>query len=171
MLQTLKKLAIAGVFGIASISAAQAQSFGPYTTSQNLDFTRLIADADSTITIGPAVTRGSYFNDFYEINLTQVSDFSYSITEITTGDNTKYDVNFLNSGLYDASGTAVTTLTNLASGTYFLNASGKLSGSLGGDFNVSFSITPLTPVPEADTYALMLAGLGLMGFVSRRKTK
>lgn len=171
MLQTLKKLAIAGVFGIASISAAQAQSFGPYTTSQNLDFARLIADADFTKTTGPLATRGAYFDDVYEINLTQVSDFSYSISEITTGNNAQYDVTFLNFGLFDVNGDAVTTLTNLAAGTYFLNASGKLAGSLGGDFNVSFNITPLATVPEADTYALMLAGLGLMGFVSRRKAK
>lgn len=27
-----------------------------------------------------------------------------------------------------------------------------------------------TPVPEADTYAMMLAGLGLIGFVARRRT-
>jgi len=27
-----------------------------------------------------------------------------------------------------------------------------------------------TPVPEAETYAMMLAGLGLIGFVVRRRT-
>jgi hypothetical protein len=30
------------------------------------------------------------------------------------------------------------------------------------------SFTPTTPVPEPETYALMLAGLGLLGFVSKR---
>lgn len=171
MFQTLKKMAIAGVFGIASMSAAQAQDFGVYTTSQSLDFVRLIADADFIKNSGALNTRGPYFEDIYEINLTQVSDFSYSITEITTGNNAQYDVTFMNYGFYDANGEAVTTLTNLAAGTYFLTATGKLAGSLGGDFNVSFNINPLTPVPEADTYALMLAGLGLMGLVSRRKAK
>lgn len=171
MFQVLKKAAIAGALGIASVSAAQAQDFGVYTTSQSLDFVRLLADADFTKTTGPSNTRGAYFDDVYEINLTQVSDFSYSITEITTGNNAQYDITFLNFGLFDVNGDAVTSLTNLAAGTYFLNASGKLAGSLGGDFNVSFNINPVTAVPEADTYAMMLAGLGLMGFVSRRKTK
>lgn len=171
MLQTLKKLAVAGVLGIASVSVAQAQDFGPYTTSQNLDFVRLIADADFIKTTGPVNTRGSYFDDVYEINLTQVSDFSYSITEITTGNNAQYDVTFLNFGFFDANGEVVTTLTNLAAGTYFLNASGKLAGSLGGDFNVTFNINPVASVPEVDSYAMMLAGLGLIGLVSRRKTK
>jgi len=171
MFQTLKKIAVAGVFGIASVSAVQAQDFGPYTTSQSIDFIRAIADADFIKTTGALNARGSYFDDLYEINLTQVSDFSYSITEITTGNNAQYDVTFMNYGFFDANGEAVTTLTNLAAGTYFLSATGKLSGRLGGDFNVSFNINPITPVPEADSYALMLAGLGLMGFVARRKTK
>jgi|GEM_PF-514786 hypothetical protein len=171
MLQTLKKIAVAGVFGIASVSAVQAQDFGPYTTSQSLDFIRAIADADYVKNIGPLNARGAYFEDLYEINLTQVSDFSYSITEITTGNNAQYDVTFMNYGFYDANGEAVTTLTNLAAGTYFLSATGKLAGSLGGDFNVSFNINPIATVPEADSYALMLAGLGLMGLVSRRKAK
>lgn len=171
MLQTLKKIAVAGVFGIASVSAVQAQDFGPYTTSQSLDFIRAIADADYVKNIGPLNARGAYFEDLYEINLTQVSDFSYSITEITTGNNAQYDVTFMNYGFYDANGEAVNTLTNLAAGTYFLSATGKLAGSLGGDFNVSFNINPIATVPEADSYALMLAGLGLMGLVSRRKAK
>ncbi len=34
--------------------------------------------------------------------------------------------------------------------------------------NVSLSVTP---VPEPDTYAMLLSGLGLMGFVVRRRTK
>jgi hypothetical protein len=171
MFQTLKKVAVAGVFGIASVSAVQAQDFGPFTTSQSIDFIRAIADADYVKTSGPANVKGSYFEDSYEINLTQVSDFSYSITEITSGNNAQYDVTFLKFGFFDSIGNEVTSLTNVAAGTYFLSATGKLAGSLGGDFNVSFNINPVTAVPEADSYALMLAGLGLMGFVSRRKAK
>lgn len=171
MFQTLKKIAVASVFGIASISAVQAQDFGPYTTSQSLDFIRAIADADFIRTNGASNVRGPYFEDSYEINLTQVSDFSYSVTEITTGNNAEYDVTFMNFGFYDADGELVTNLNNLAAGTYFLTAIGKLAGSLGGDFNVSFNINPVATVPEADSYALMLAGLGLIGLISRRKAK
>lgn len=171
MLQTFKKLALASVMTTAFVFNAQAQSFGPYTTSQNLDFVRLIADADYNIPTGPSSIKGAYFSDSYEINLTKISDFNYSISEITTGNNAEYDITFLNFGLFDHNGDAVTTTTNLAAGTYFLTASGKLAGSLGGDFNVSFNITPVTTVPEADTHALILAGLGLMALVSRRKAK
>ena len=33
------------------------------------------------------------------------------------------------------------------------------------------SISVLTPVPEPETYAMLLAGLGLMGFVARRRQR
>lgn len=171
MVHTFKKLAVAGILSIAAVSAVQAQDFGPYTTSQSIDFIRLTADADSVKTSGPSNVRGAYFDDTYQINLTQISDFSYSISEITAGNNAQYDVTFLNFGFFDANGDEVSTFTNLAAGTYFLTAGGKLAGSLGGDFNVSFNISPVAQVPEADTYAMLLAGLGFMGFVGRRKTK
>ncbi|MEO6746456.1 MAG: FxDxF family PEP-CTERM protein, partial [Caldimonas sp.] len=34
--------------------------------------------------------------------------------------------------------------------------------------SANFSITP---IPEPETYALMMAGLGVMGFVARRRRK
>ena len=34
---------------------------------------------------------------------------------------------------------------------------------------LSSDVTAVTPVPEADTYAMMFAGLGLMGLIARRK--
>jgi hypothetical protein len=53
----------------------------------------------------------------------------------------------------------------LAAGNYELHLIGNQTttrGSYGGDLTV-------TPVPEPETYALMLAGLGAMGFVARRR--
>lgn len=36
---------------------------------------------------------------------------------------------------------------------------------------VEFIASNVTPVPEPETYAMLLAGLGLMGVISRRRTK
>ena len=45
----------------------------------------------------------------------------------------------------------------------------------GGDGNTSFFVssldvsTPVAPIPEPETYAFMIAGLGLVGFIARRR--
>ncbi len=81
--------------------------------------------------------------------------------------------------LYTSSGTLVTTgsfnnVTGKASlgfvsdggltGNYYLLISGTTTG---GTYNGNIS---LSPVPEPESYAMMLAGLGLMGFVARRRS-
>ncbi len=55
----------------------------------------------------------------------------------------------------------------LAAGTYTLQIRGIVTGAFGGSYAGVLNFT--TPVPEADTYAMLIAGLGVMGFVARRK--
>jgi hypothetical protein len=62
--------------------------------------------------------------------------------------------------------------TNVAAGNYIVKASGTLDGL--GQYpglalvGANYSVTA-TPVPEPETYALMLAGLGIVGFVASRR--
>jgi hypothetical protein len=59
---------------------------------------------------------------------------------------------------------------NVAAGNYIVKASGTLDGLgeypgialIGANYTV-------TPVPEPETYAMMLAGLGIVGFVALRR--
>lgn len=57
---------------------------------------------------------------------------------------------------------------NLAAGTgYKFVVSGNVTGTLGGSYGGALAAAP---VPEAETYAMLLAGLGLVGFtVARRR--
>jgi hypothetical protein len=53
-------------------------------------------------------------------------------------------------------------------GKYYLMVSGQGLGALGGLYNGSISVAA---VPEPESFAMMLAGLGLMGTIARRRNK
>jgi hypothetical protein len=56
------------------------------------------------------------------------------------------------------------TFANLGAGTYSLKASGSVNG-----FNYIAAQYQVTPVPEPETFAMLLAGLGVMGAIARRR--
>jgi hypothetical protein len=49
-----------------------------------------------------------------------------------------------------------------------LNVTGIANGPQGGLYNGAISVAA---VPEPETYAMLLAGLGVMGFIARRRNK
>ena len=67
---------------------------------------------------------------------------------------------------------AVTGTTNsamyssLGAGAYSFVVAGTVSGKSGGNYTLNAAVTP---VPEPETYALMLAGLGAVAFIARRR--
>jgi hypothetical protein len=56
--------------------------------------------------------------------------------------------------------------TPLAAGTYELVISGVSDGTHGGTYGLDLTVSP---VPEPAGYATLLAGLGLIGFATRRR--
>jgi hypothetical protein len=56
--------------------------------------------------------------------------------------------------------------TPLAAGTYNLVVSGVSDGTHGGSYGLDLSVSP---VPEPTAYATLIAGLGLIGFATRRR--
>lgn len=60
------------------------------------------------------------------------------------------------------------SIPGLAAGDYHLDVAGNADG-LGGGLYAGF--INVAAVPEPDTYAMMFVGLGLIGFMVRRKSK
>lgn len=58
------------------------------------------------------------------------------------------------------------TFSSLAAGSYYFTVAGATTGRLGGSYVVNAAVTP---VPEPETYALLLGGLGVIGFIARRR--
>jgi hypothetical protein len=54
----------------------------------------------------------------------------------------------------------------LAVGDYYLQVSGSLVSNTSGSFGGAIM---LVPVPEPETYGMLLAGLGVLGFLARRR--
>ena len=74
--------------------------------------------------------------------------------------------------------TTATSWSNLAAGTYTLQYSGTLAkastvlGIIVPTVGSYTSVVTLSPVPESETYAMLLAGLALVGAaVKHRKAK
>lgn len=55
---------------------------------------------------------------------------------------------------------------NLAAGDYYLQVRGNLVSDTGASFG---GAVMLAPVPEPETYGMMLGGLGVLGFLARRR--
>jgi hypothetical protein len=89
-----------------------------------------------------------------------------------------YNITGLNAALYTGGGTLIGNLTGgpntfvssntLTAGNYYFVVSGTGTGALGGQYVVGLTTTP---VPEPETWAMVLAGLGLVGLQLRRKSK
>lgn len=105
-------------------------------------------------------------NLLYGIDITGFNVLTNVGTEVS------YTQGILNTPIALNDNTWSLTAANLAAGNYALHVTGRaipsgLAGaavSYGGTANLSVS-----PVPEADTSAMMLMGLGLMGFIARRR--
>jgi len=152
------KTTIAALLAAIGFSSAQA------TTASYQDL--------GTINVGGEVSYGGSFID-------QVVDTYRFILPVSSNiesyaDGSKYVVrfgqrdapfNFILDGNLLSSTAGNFTTTALSSGEHFVTLQGISGGATaytGGIFNVS-------AVPEPETYAMFLAGLGLMGVIAKRR--
>jgi len=85
--------------------------------------------------------------------------YEYVTREINTP---SYEQTLRNSQAFSAS------FTNQSATTQF--ATFQLTTSISGSTNTPFATSPVTPVPEPSTYALLIAGMAVVGGVARRRS-
>lgn len=153
-------------FAAAVLAATSVSAFavgpGPLGTIDN-----------TPIAISNIVPAG-IFQDVYSFTLADPGSLSGNITAVNFG---VYNIAGLTVTLQDSSfaviGSDNTSLDgfsfgSLVAGNYALNVLGFATGSQGG-FYAGGMIATTAPVPEPETYALLLAGLGIVGFMASRR--
>jgi hypothetical protein len=121
---------------------------------------------------------GKTFLDTYLLTFAGASDLDAVVTSIASA--TKLDLNITSFSLYSgstlvASGDPVLSgkvdlqtlmFPSLSAGSYALKIGGTVLGSAGGSYGGTINVSP---VPEADTWAMMAGSLGVLAWLARRR--
>ena len=117
--------------------------------------------------------KGATFSDTINFSLTGLSDLEVgAVSNIFGSFGITSGLVSVSKGATLLDSFAVTGSTNsamyssLGAGDYSIVISGTVSGKSGGNYLLNAAVTP---VPEPETYALMLAGLGAVAFIARRR--
>lgn len=166
----IASLLFAGAFG-------QAMAADISKPSQDIT---LVDDAAAFHTVFSGNNAGNTFVDKYVFTATPSGTLTASVESLTNL--AKIGLDITGVALYNSSGlvqtgtqllTGATDLwslnaTNLAADSYYLQVSGSVVGKAAGDYWLNVGVAP---VPEPETYGMMLGGLGLIGFLARRRKK
>ena len=125
----------------------------------------------------------NFFSDKFLFTLTGAHDFSGLATSLKPSANSGLTLtgfslsnasgvvlhgalDLLNFTAQDQAWSLQSGLTPLAAVNYFLQIDGYVASPTGGSYS---GILAVTPVPEPETYGMLLAGLGVLGFLARRR--
>jgi hypothetical protein len=171
---------LAGTNSVAMADTVTNLSVGPLPTSLNYGDSFVAASSGQTfwdayyftIPAGTANTVASSINLSTILGLTDLKARLYAGN---TNDTTNSVPNIISAWGSVANFGAVNVQTvvldpvTLLAGAYTLQIMGTVSGSSGGSYAGVLNIASPAPVPETETYAMFLAGLGIMSAIARRR--
>lgn len=147
----LKSIVLAATL-VVSGGAFAAHNLGPLTTTPD----------SFAFVAGPGL-----FSAGYIFSLTSLSNVSGGASDFLMGSSIGVTISNGLMSFTDINATDGFSFAGLGAGNYTFNVFGFVPGSAK---TIAGSIMA-TPVPEVETYAMMLAGLGALGFLARRRKK
>ena len=167
----MKRITLASVFFLLFATAAQSATldlttFTPSIGSNGSVYTSTnFADLTASSSLSSNVSNvTSFMWNFVAQDYLPFDDYAYfSLNGVST---TLSSVSAV--GDYGTSGWNTYTFASPFSGSLTFGVNNLLDDSLSSQLSVK---NVMTAVPEPETYAMMLAGLGLVGFQLRRKNK
>lgn len=173
----LKQLAIASALAALSVPALADALYGPGMLGQSLTIAHAPnATAFGGLVYGPTAS----FSDVFSFTTDAAGTLSVSLnTESTVNDlypvipfYFTLNLTGLQGSFSGQSSTAILptnatyNFSGVSAGNYTLTITGGSDGFSGGGYNGSLTLA----VPEPESYAMFLAGIGLLGLMVRRRT-
>jgi hypothetical protein len=153
---------------LAAASAANALSFETFAGTPFTEYFSVTPTGDDKLILSVSGLSSQFSSLTFEIGTT-TSPTMVSVTAGTTGAIVKGAFN-------DRSNKTVSFLGDTS---YTLKIDGVTKSAIPGTFGVvsisalgaTVAALPVSPVPEPESYAMLLAGLGVIGTIARRRLK
>lgn len=182
--KNFKNVIFAAMLATAGMASAQAAAFditydtsGGFSGTATNSFASAVGAFDNHFLFSldtSFTTAASITSSFTKIG-TNVKDLTITGFNLVRYGATQNDILYQVTGYNDlpTSGAGTNDLWKLdgallSAGNYYIEVKGIANGSKGGSYAADVQVLA---VPEPETYAMLAAGLGLIGFASRRKAK